>query len=241
MDYSFAQACARIAPEVREVVVMYDVMCQWHKHLNERIQASPSLRRCFQLHPDFSIVKGIGLFHVHGHQEQCFARYAPDFIPGIGQTEGEIIETLWSIINDVSRGCRGMTAAHRQEMLDDHMNDSNWMKMIRMSMFSEKLLALKFTRLQPQGYKKSTQAQSLRPSPMMQSLKNWTYRLTRSIEPSGYRWKLPHWAGGMTTLLPWIFILYIKKKVTLLPLQRVVSCTKHLALKRPVERKDSFV
>lgn len=139
MDYCFAHACRRISPEIQEVVVMYDVMCQWHKHLAERIDRSVVLKRCMEAHPNLRIVKGIGLFHVHGHQELCFSRYSPDFISGIGQTEGEIIETLWSIINEVSRGCRGMTAAHRQEVLDDHMNDCNWMKLTRMGMFHVRL------------------------------------------------------------------------------------------------------
>lgn len=192
---------------------MYDVMCQWHKRLAERIEASASLKRCFQFHPNFSIVKGIGLFHVHGHQEQCFARYAPNFIPGIGQTEGEIIETLWSIINDVSRGCRGMTAAHRQEMLDDHMNDSNWMKMIRMCKRSETFIALKLTPLQRPDYKKSIQPRWLPPVPMMQSLRNWTHLWMRSTEPSGYRWRQAQWSGGTMTLQPWISILSERKKV----------------------------
>ncbi|EDQ99471.1 uncharacterized protein LACBIDRAFT_316413 [Laccaria bicolor S238N-H82] len=30
---------------------------------------------------DLLLVAGISLFHVHGHQEICFPRFAPTFIP----------------------------------------------------------------------------------------------------------------------------------------------------------------
>ena len=77
-------------------------------------------------------MRGIGLFHVHGHQAACYPRYSPDFMQGVGQVDGEVVETLWALMNDVSRCCRGMTAPHRQEVLDDHMADSNWQKLVRM-------------------------------------------------------------------------------------------------------------
>ncbi|KAF8437114.1 hypothetical protein L210DRAFT_3505436 [Boletus edulis BED1] len=76
---------------------------------------------------------GIGIWHVHGHQTECFARHGPLFIQGAGWVDGEIIKTLWSMLNIVSPSARGMSSPHRQELLDFQMNDSNFMKMIRMS------------------------------------------------------------------------------------------------------------
>lgn len=138
MDYSFAQACARIHPDQADlgVVQFYDIMCQWCIYLSKRIMESPFLSQCFHdgVLPD--VVKAIGLFHVHGHQDICVARFSPNNIPGVGQVDGEIIETLWSMLNEVSRSTRGMTAAHRKEVLDDNMDDSNYMKLTRMGTFS---------------------------------------------------------------------------------------------------------
>ncbi|KIJ16603.1 hypothetical protein PAXINDRAFT_10319 [Paxillus involutus ATCC 200175] len=81
---------------------------------------------------DMEIIPGIGIWHVHGHQPQCFSRYAPLYIEGAGWIDGEVIETLWSILNVVSTSTRGMSSPHRQELLNFQMNDSNFMKMIRM-------------------------------------------------------------------------------------------------------------
>ena len=73
---------------------------------------------------------GIGLFHIHGHQDPCLARYSPSFIEGGRQIDGETIETLWAPLNEISRSTRGMAMSHCREVIDDHMNNSNWKKLI---------------------------------------------------------------------------------------------------------------
>ncbi|KAG2130961.1 uncharacterized protein EDB93DRAFT_1051776, partial [Suillus bovinus] len=49
--------------------------------------------------PELTIIPGIGLWHVHGHQDSCYVRYASNFIEGIGHIDGEIMETLWARLN----------------------------------------------------------------------------------------------------------------------------------------------
>ena len=108
MDYSIAHACARLHPSTEEVVFFYDVICQWFVNFKARVRRSPPLNRCFAQLQHLKYLCGIGLFHVHGHQATCFPRYSPDFIHGVGQVDGEVVETLWSQLNDVSRSCRGI-------------------------------------------------------------------------------------------------------------------------------------
>lgn len=128
MDWSLKAAVDRLNG-LPNILVMYDVMCQYSVHLQKRfdVEHMPSIRH-LQIRP------GIGLFHVHGHQESCFSRFSPNFIKGAGQVDGEVIETLWAPLNRVSGSTRGMTAAHRKEVIDDHMNDSNWLKTTRIGM-----------------------------------------------------------------------------------------------------------
>ncbi|KAI6168035.1 hypothetical protein EDD17DRAFT_1503696 [Pisolithus thermaeus] len=85
-----------------------------------------------EIAPSLRIVVGIGMWHVHGHKKECYARYSPLFIRGSGWVDGEIIKTLWSTLNIVSASTHGMTSLHRQELLDFQMNDSNFMEMIQM-------------------------------------------------------------------------------------------------------------
>ena len=92
--------------------------------------------RCIHNNPlhsiplDLGIIPGISIWCVHGHQPECFPRYALLFIPGSGWIDGEIIETLWLVLNIVSVSAQGMTVPHQQEFLDFQMNDSNFMKMV---------------------------------------------------------------------------------------------------------------
>ncbi len=86
-------------------------MCQYHVNLIRRFAEHSGLT----LPDTLTIIKAIGLFHVHGHKDECLYRFATTYIPGVGIVDGEILESLWSLLNRISRSCRGMTTAHRAE------------------------------------------------------------------------------------------------------------------------------
>ncbi|KAI5989479.1 hypothetical protein EDD15DRAFT_2364372 [Pisolithus albus] len=127
MDYSLSNALGYNMTGIKNVLCFYDINCSYMKNLRKRVDNSPFLH----IPSSLQIVPGIGIWHVHGHKQECYARYAPLFLRGSGWVDGEIIETLWSILNIVSASTRGMSSPHRQELLDFQMNDSNFMKMIR--------------------------------------------------------------------------------------------------------------
>lgn len=128
MDYAFIQAILYIRQSLL-VFLLYDIMCQFWVNFLKRLLGMPDHLRL----PDgVEFKRGIGLFHVHGHVKECFARYAPTFIQGAGMLDGEIIETLWNLLNYTASSARAMSWFHRQEYLDAHMADSNWKKLIGM-------------------------------------------------------------------------------------------------------------
>ena len=131
MDYAFTNAINYV-PLLLQVLLLYDIMCQYWVNFCRRISEVPAF---LHLPENVSIKRGIGLFHVHGHVKQCFARYAPTFIRGAGNVDGEIIETLWNPLNHTASSARSMSWFHRQEYLDTHMGDSNWKKLVRISTF----------------------------------------------------------------------------------------------------------
>lgn len=126
MDYALNSVLASLNG-LTQILVLYDIMCQYSVHVFDRFEKSPSL----DMPALDRFQKGIGQFHVHGHQTQCFPRYSSNFIRGAGIQDGEILETLWSKLNAIADSTRGMTSAHRREVIDDHMNDSNWTKTTR--------------------------------------------------------------------------------------------------------------
>lgn len=130
MDYAFAHAIGRCNGLLKLFLLLYDINCQYHKNLFLRMQKATHLHEVMDLEAE--ILFGIGLFHVHGHDNKCYCRFAPTFIEGAGIIDGELIETLWEPLNHISGSIRAMSISHRQETLDIHMNDSNWKKITRM-------------------------------------------------------------------------------------------------------------
>ncbi|KAF8257905.1 hypothetical protein EI94DRAFT_1507072, partial [Lactarius quietus] len=75
--------------------ISYNVMCQWSVHMMDRANSSTYLK----LPDNLKLKLVISLFHIHGHQDTCLARYSPSFIKGGWQIDGETIKTLWAPLN----------------------------------------------------------------------------------------------------------------------------------------------
>lgn len=104
---------------------VYDVACQHCKQFWQRIQASN-----LKLPPDFEMISAVGSWHLSAHIPECFVQFSLNFIEGVGQLGGEIIETLWTPLNKIAGSTRVMTPAHRRETIDEHIRDSNWKKIV---------------------------------------------------------------------------------------------------------------
>lgn len=127
IDYAVCQSLGSMESDCR-VVAIYDVACQWSRNFKKRADTSTYLN----LPPDMVLVPAVGKWHLGAHVLECFPKYSLNFIKGIGQVDGEILETLWSITNKVAGTTRAMGKSHRTEVLDDNMYDSNWKKWMGM-------------------------------------------------------------------------------------------------------------
>ena len=126
MDYSICHALSYGSMGFLDCLVIYDVGCQWNLHFLDRVKKSKFLN----IPSDLNVVSAVGKFHINAHVPECFVKYSLNFVEGAGQLDGEILETLWAGLNKVTGSTRAMSKAHRQEVLDDHMRDSNWKKLV---------------------------------------------------------------------------------------------------------------
>ena len=126
MDYAICQALNCIGGSDSGLLI-YDVCCQWVVHFRERVARGEFL----SLWEHFQLTPAIGKFHLGAHVKECFHKYSLNFIKGAGQIDGEIMETLWFIMDKVSGITRSMSLAHCQEILDDYMEDGNFKKLVR--------------------------------------------------------------------------------------------------------------
>jgi len=125
IDYAVCQSLCSLAGNPR-VITIYDVACQWSRNFKRRVQGSKYL----DIPADLEVVPAVGKWHLGAHVVDCFPKFSLNFIQGIGQVDGEILETLWSTTNKVAGTTRAMGKSHRSEVLDDNMYDSNWKKWV---------------------------------------------------------------------------------------------------------------
>lgn len=126
IDYAICQALKRFPRHTRALII-YDICCQWIIHFRQRVSESEFL----ELWESLEITGAVGKWHLAAHIVECFSRFSLNFVEGAGQVDGEIMETLWSPLDEVSGLTQAMSVAHRQEVLDAYMNDSNWRKIVR--------------------------------------------------------------------------------------------------------------
>ncbi|VDB84679.1 unnamed protein product [Peniophora sp. CBMAI 1063] len=120
--------CHTITDQITRVQLLYDIWCRYGVHVQKRFKHSgldwPKFRE---------VLQGVGVWHIYGHVFECFRRFSPDYSPRAGIVDGEILETLWSLLNGILQACRGMSLAAREEKINMHMNDINHRKIIEMT------------------------------------------------------------------------------------------------------------
>lgn len=113
---------------VQRQLILYDIWCRFGVNLKARFAANG-----YSWPESVELLQGIGVWHVYGHKLACFSRYSPLYAYRSGIVDGEIVETLWSLLNDILSSCRGMSLGNRRETIEAAMNDINFRKTVCMS------------------------------------------------------------------------------------------------------------
>ncbi|KAG9310751.1 hypothetical protein JVU11DRAFT_9359 [Chiua virens] len=108
--------------------ISYDIVCQWTRNLWERMKTFPEHIRF--PHEEKKIVAFVPKFHLPAHVAGCQWKYSFNFIKGVGRTDGEAPECVWSMLNAAASSTKEMGPGHRRDTLDDLIGDTNWKKFI---------------------------------------------------------------------------------------------------------------
>ena len=127
-DYALAQALQE-CHSLQDVGLTYDVACQYMVHLVTRFQQHfphmvPVVSQMTALIPKM---------HLAGHILDCEYHWSLNFTPGMGRTCGELIETVWSELNQANGSVKEMNHGNCHDTLDDLYSDWNWSKVQHMS------------------------------------------------------------------------------------------------------------
>ncbi|KAF9021224.1 hypothetical protein BDZ89DRAFT_1138143 [Hymenopellis radicata] len=129
-DYAVCSAL-QDSHDLKGVVFSYDIVCQWIKNFQARMEDLPEDLR---LPDDMEISAGIPKGHCPGHQMACQMDWAMGIQPGVGRTDGEAIERLWAFIRMCASSIKEMGPGSRCDTLDDQFGFHNWCKLIGMGL-----------------------------------------------------------------------------------------------------------
>ncbi|KAG2746814.1 hypothetical protein P692DRAFT_20738788, partial [Suillus brevipes Sb2] len=124
MDYIVCSAL--LALTMTMINISYDIACQWHKKLWNRMESMPERLR---LPSETSLIRFfVPKFHIQAHIEKCRTNFSFNWSRYVGRTDGEAPERGWSNINRVASSTKEMGPGTRRDTLDDHFGDWNWKK-----------------------------------------------------------------------------------------------------------------
>ncbi|KAF5346367.1 hypothetical protein D9757_014172 [Collybiopsis confluens] len=126
MDYVWIHSLQLNCP--RRITLSYDIMCQFHKKMQTRVQS-------YDVQPPSHITyKNMQLlvpkFHLAAHKQLCRFSFSYNYAQGVGRTDGEAVERVWTATNTLAGSTKRMGPGSRSDTLDDHWNDWNWRKSI---------------------------------------------------------------------------------------------------------------
>ncbi|KAF8429324.1 hypothetical protein L210DRAFT_3418879 [Boletus edulis BED1] len=127
MDYLVFSALRSFAP-LQVLKVSYDIACQWHKHLWERMKRVPDMWHIDQTSKDITFL--VPKFHLPAHITECQWLFSFNLVRGVGRTDGETPERAWASINPAASSTKEMGPGSQWDVIDDHFGDWNWKKLV---------------------------------------------------------------------------------------------------------------
>lgn len=115
------------------IVWSYDIMCQWFKHLAQRLKNLPASHRIDITLRVLRYV--IPKLHIRGHLWWCRMFFSLNFLLYAARTDGEGIERPWANIGPIATSTREMGPGHRRNTIEDHLGHWNIVKLFGLGLF----------------------------------------------------------------------------------------------------------
>ncbi|KAI0743712.1 hypothetical protein C8Q80DRAFT_1122124 [Daedaleopsis nitida] len=128
VDMDQGEAGLRPYIPLRLLVSGYDINCQYHIHFAERMKTIREKFAGLESIPKTTfppMLIAIGKFHLPAHIPSCCFKFSYNFLPGIGMTDGEALEHIWSILDGLTSCMKEMGPGHRHGVTNNFYNDMN--------------------------------------------------------------------------------------------------------------------
>ena len=124
MDYIVMASVAGLT--LLLLTISYDIACQWKVHLRERNAKLPAAVRL----PidDVKIQYALPVWHAASHNEDCQNQNSLSFKPGVGKSDGEGVERVWSVLNPSAFSTKDAGKGQRADVLEGKIDNHNFLK-----------------------------------------------------------------------------------------------------------------
>ncbi|KAJ7784192.1 hypothetical protein B0H16DRAFT_1446451 [Mycena metata] len=126
MDYIIASAL--LVFSLMLLTMLYDIACQWKKNFADR---NTKLPRTLRLPLDnFTLQCALPVWHAGSHNEECEKDNSLSFKVGVGKSDGEGVERVWSVLNPAANHTKDAGRGQRADTLEDKIDNHNFLKNI---------------------------------------------------------------------------------------------------------------
>ncbi|KAK7022207.1 CxC2 domain-containing protein [Favolaschia claudopus] len=107
----------------------YDIVCQWKIRFKQRMAAMPAH---MQLDLDkTTVVFGLPVWHAMAHERKCQVQNSLTYQEGVGRTDGEGTERVWSDFNELATATKEMNFGAREDAIEDKVDFHNTEKNLK--------------------------------------------------------------------------------------------------------------
>ncbi|KAK7000631.1 hypothetical protein R3P38DRAFT_2797322 [Favolaschia claudopus] len=108
------------------LTISYDICCQWKINLRERMKALPEHMRLSL--DDVKMQYALPVWHAASHNETCQHQNSLSFKVGVGKTDGEGVERVWSGLNPVAFSTKDAGLGVRADAIEGKIDSHNFLK-----------------------------------------------------------------------------------------------------------------
>ncbi|KAL0576182.1 hypothetical protein V5O48_005799 [Marasmius crinis-equi] len=129
-DFMLSYALKIYLPFLLLLIIAYDIACQWAVNLNRRMDED--WNEDLRIPAAVTTVPVIPKFHHPAHQDENHDRFNCNYVHGMGHSDCECCERLWSVTNAAAPSTKPMGPGSRLVVLNDHFRYYNWGKYVGM-------------------------------------------------------------------------------------------------------------
>ena len=125
VDYVVARSTAHNSGP--KLIASYDIMCQWGKNLQTRLDAFPVTGS--QELDERIVARVVPKFHLAAHHSECRANFSLNFEPGAGRKDMEGPERTWFGLQG-GGSTKDQGPGFWSDTMDDKFSHWNWTKLV---------------------------------------------------------------------------------------------------------------